>query len=262
MSKKKKLGLIIGSLALVASVSAAVGITLAFFTDEETAVNKFTMGNIDVSLDEPNWTPEDFDPDNPQDKYEEQYPGDSVYKDPTVTATEGNSYMRLKVEILDKSGAALTGTDDVTVEQQVEKILKTVYYDTSYNADGNPVTSNILKDTKYSEAALAQKVTEGTVKNLYNDESFSLDSSRSTTTVLYFNYIDDDNIFSTDDADKAVLFTNIVIPSNWDKPDVAVIDPTGKGYQFKITVQAIQTEGFANADEAFTALDEQLATND
>ena len=37
----------------------AAGGTAAYLTDFETATNSFTVGKVDIDLDEPNWKPED-----------------------------------------------------------------------------------------------------------------------------------------------------------------------------------------------------------
>ena len=47
---KKKLGLMAASVALIAS--AVLFGTLAYFTDSESVANTFTVGNIDIQLDE------------------------------------------------------------------------------------------------------------------------------------------------------------------------------------------------------------------
>ena len=49
---KKKITLVATSVLLVAAL--VIGGTLAYFTDTEEATNTFTVGNVDITLTEPN----------------------------------------------------------------------------------------------------------------------------------------------------------------------------------------------------------------
>lgn len=88
--KKKKIITVCLVVALVAVF--AIGGSLAYFTDEDTKDNTFTVGNVDIVLDEPNW-------DGP---IEDAYPGQVLAKDPNVTNNGANPcYVRIKVTGLD-----------------------------------------------------------------------------------------------------------------------------------------------------------------
>ena len=88
--KKKKIITVCLVVALVAVF--AIGGSLAYFTDEDTKDNTFTVGNVDIVLDEPNW-------DGP---IEDAYPGQVLAKDPNVTNNGDNPcYVRIKVTGLD-----------------------------------------------------------------------------------------------------------------------------------------------------------------
>lgn len=83
------------------SAIAIVGGTLAYFTDDEEATNTFTVGNVDITLTEPNWAGS-----GSQDA-PEVYPGEPLAKDPTVTNDGANPcFVRIKVEGLDCLGNA------------------------------------------------------------------------------------------------------------------------------------------------------------
>ena len=86
---KKKIAVILASTVLIASL--AIGGTLAYLTDSGTVTNTFTMGNVKIALAEPAWVPANG---------LGVLPGDVIPKDPTVTATAGDSYMRVKVEVV------------------------------------------------------------------------------------------------------------------------------------------------------------------
>lgn len=96
---KKKIIAVCLIVALAAT--AVVGGTLAWFTDDEVATNTFTVGNVDITLTEPNWTST-----GSQDA-PEVYPGEPLAKDPTVKNDGKNPcFVRIKVEGLDCLGNA------------------------------------------------------------------------------------------------------------------------------------------------------------
>lgn len=104
----------ITALALVVCLVAVaiVGGSLAYFTDEEEATNTFTVGNVDITLTEPNW-----EGTGSQDA-PEVYPGEPLAKDPTVENTGANPcFVRIKVTGLDclaPAGNITYRTDYVT----------------------------------------------------------------------------------------------------------------------------------------------------
>lgn len=98
MNKKKVLVLAV-SVCLVAIL--AIGGTLAYFTDKDSATNTFTVGNVDITLTEPNW-----EGTGSQDA-PEVYPGEALAKDPTVKNVGANPcFVRIKVTGLDCLGNA------------------------------------------------------------------------------------------------------------------------------------------------------------
>lgn len=98
MNKKKILVLAV-SVCLVAIL--AIGGTLAYFTDTDAKTNTFTVGNVDITLTEPNWEGSGSE-DAP-----EVYPGEPLAKDPTVTNVGANPcFVRIKVTGLDCLGNA------------------------------------------------------------------------------------------------------------------------------------------------------------
>lgn len=92
---KKKITAI--ALVICLMAVAVVGGSLAYFTDKtEEAKNTFTVGNVDITLTEPNWKAA-----GSQDA-PEVYPGEALAKDPTVTNTGANPcFVRVSVTGLD-----------------------------------------------------------------------------------------------------------------------------------------------------------------
>ena len=77
--------------ALAVMTLASAGATLAFFTDQEEKVNTFTVGNIDIQLEEPQWDP---------DKGKDITPDKEVPKDPQITNTGANdAYVFMEVSV-------------------------------------------------------------------------------------------------------------------------------------------------------------------
>lgn len=92
---KKKITAIALVVCLVAV--AIVGGSLAYFTDTKEATNTFEVGNVDITLTEPNWDAalkEDA-------KAATLIPGRVIAKDPTITveATSQRAYTFMKVQL-------------------------------------------------------------------------------------------------------------------------------------------------------------------
>ena len=83
--KKKILAL---SMCIALAAIAIVGASLAYFTDTKTAKNTFTMGNVQIKLDEANIN--DLEGDRVTSNEYNVYPGLVVDKDPTVHNTGKN----------------------------------------------------------------------------------------------------------------------------------------------------------------------------
>lgn len=89
MSRKK---LIIT--AIILALVLAIGGILAYFTDSETIINKFTMGSIDISVIEPSWPGTSDNPVN------DITPGAETPKDPQIVNNGTNSvYAFMEVSV-------------------------------------------------------------------------------------------------------------------------------------------------------------------
>lgn len=88
--KKKIIAL---CLIVALAATAVIGGTLAYFTDTDEATNVFTTGNVDITLDEPNW-----DEDNAK-----LIPSRRIVKDATIIVEEGSerAYTFMKIELSD-----------------------------------------------------------------------------------------------------------------------------------------------------------------
>ena len=91
------------SLCLVVALgaTAVIGGTLAYFTDDATKTNTFTVGNVEIELTEPKWD------ETGSKEAVDAYPGEALAKDPTVTNVGANPcFVRVTVSNLDQFGDA------------------------------------------------------------------------------------------------------------------------------------------------------------
>lgn len=108
---KKNVATMLASLSLVAVVG--VGATLAYLSDATNVVtNTFTVGNVEITLDETDITKTDGTRTETGNAYTNIQPGDVLTKDPTVhvDADSSECYIFIKVEGLDDL-LAETGKD-------------------------------------------------------------------------------------------------------------------------------------------------------
>ena len=151
---KKKITAIFLCVALVAI--AIVGASLAYFTDSKSATNTFTMGNVQITLDETNVNGQGRTDKNTYNTY----PGAVVKKDPIVHNIGANAaYIRATVKVENwvttckecykfdgTGGYANTLVDYLVVEKKlgngwsVEKAM--------VDANGNDVTFVLKYDGK------------------------------------------------------------------------------------------------------------------
>ena len=102
-------------LALAAGIFGALtlgGVT-AYLTDYDSAVNEFTVGKVDIELQEPDWKPEE---------HETMEPGDEIEKDPQIQNTGVNDafvYLEVSIPRADVIAADTNGTRLDKKEQEL-----------------------------------------------------------------------------------------------------------------------------------------------
>ena len=116
--KKKSLIATVATVACIAAIG--VGSTFAYFTDTKDVTNTFTMGNVNITLEEPNYTDR-----------QTVLPGQVIVKDPTVALATGSNdaYVVVKVTVPQYTDGTAsgdlftydvnTGWTEVTVENPV-----------------------------------------------------------------------------------------------------------------------------------------------
>lgn len=196
--------------------------TLAYLTSQDTVVNTFTVGNVQITLDEAQVNEDGTyvtDHDNRVDsnKYH-LLPGHTYIKDPTVTvlANSEECYVRMKVKV----------TNLINLEAAIPQASNPGFY----GADNTFLLQNLV---------------EGWDSTLWNFESFAREENDGIYEFRYFTKLPKaDNNTVLDD-----LFETITIPGSIDNDHLAYLS----GVTITVTAEAIQADGFANDDAAWNA---------
>lgn len=219
---KTRIKALLLTLCALTVVIATVLVTVAYLTDRETVVNTFTVGNVNITLEE---TDVDKDGDVQKNSYH-ILPGKTYEKDPTLTvnAKSEESYVRM----------ILTVHNMRAVQAIVDN-------------DKNGLTD-------YAD------LFDGWNENAWLYKGFETDEAENTISFefRYFKTVDgfDDN---GNEADEELpeLFNALVVPGALDGDELAALYEGG----FKIVVEghAIQTATFENdEDGAWATFDAQI----
>lgn len=221
MNKKlRRILLTVCSAALLVCVT--VGATVAYLTSTETVTNTFTVGKVDITLDEAaikqddstkDWV-EDSEKDRVKKNSYKLLPGITYAKDPTVTVKAGSeeAYVRVLVTVSEKNDL------DTLFAKYASKSLKLTDVVLGISADWTPYgqTKDDTLDTRTYELRYKSTV----------------DASESKDDIV----LDD-------------VFEQIKVPDYFTNDDITSIT----GMEIEVVAQAIQADGFASADAAWAA---------
>ena len=240
----KALRIVVVSIAALLLIGVVIGVTYSFFTYiPNSSLSKFELGNVKISFSEPSFNS------NVEVSY---LPGTTIIKDPTVKVEKGNPYVRVIVEFYDADTNEL-----ITNQGRLMNIANTISYDpTYYNLNNNPVTSKLVPGVSYKTTDKAfsdyrGNYTFNTTAMIiaFNTNAFTLDRSSSSINKLVFVA----NMGNpTTEGSSYTLFTNIVVPSNWEN---SYIDTMGN-FVIKLRAEAVQSSGFSSYSEAFSQISE------
>lgn len=237
MKKAKKIVALL--LCAVLLIGASVAGTVAYLTDKDDVVNTFTVGNIDIKLDEAN-TATDDTADRTEDgnKYH-LLPNQTYTKDPTVWVKEGSeeAYIRMIVTVGNYNNMLNAFKSNAT-------------YDDAYIvADA----STVLPGSTGGMVVLDNLVDRNA--GAWECVKFTQDSTANTGTYVFNYYLgtytatadNNDNVVDYDEL--PALFTTITVPKEIDNEHLAYLNNT----TITVTAQAIQAAGFNNVTEAWNA---------
>lgn len=209
---KKKL--LIMSVAMVLVCAFAVGMTIAYLTDHETVTNTFTVGNVQIELDEAKvdvyGEPEGSPAPRVTGNSYKLIPGHTYTKDPTVTVLSGSERSYIKMTVT------------VTKSAELDAIFATNGADLTSIFNGYDGTTWIYKGN-----------TENTKAN----------------TRTYEFWYKDDVPATTENVALDALFDSITVPRTITNDQLATI----QGMTITVNAYAIQADGFANAAAAWAA---------
>ena len=233
--KTRSKALLLSVCAVLLVAASALG-TMAYLTDRDSVVNTFTVGTVEIKLDEAKANP-DGTPvagaDRVQANSYKLIPGHTYSKDPTVTVEAGS-------------------------EEAYVRMMVTFSFASQLDAIFAPSGANLT--AIFEEYTPENWALNGVVK----DEN-------TNTRTYEFRYVGAENqgnkAGTVKKADSEIvldaLFDGFTIPGTVTKEQLATLvtkDENGKiTDQFTITVvaHAIQADGFADADAAWTAFGTQ-----
>lgn len=215
--KKSKAILLCVSIAVL--VVATVMGTLSYLTDTEEVVNTFTVGNVDIKLDEAD-VDQNGEPIIGADRViENQYhliPGGEYVKDPTVTVIKGSeeAYVRMLVTISDIADIKEVLGNDFLPENYVANWDRDIWRCADIKDNGD---DTVTYEFRYNKTV-----------NAFNANS---------------------------DIVLEPLFTKIKVPGELDKEHLSQI----KEMKITVKGNAIQKAGFNSEEDAWAAFDAQMS---
>lgn len=255
MKAKTKTKALLMSLCAVLLVAASVLGTMAYLTDSKDVKNTFTVGNVSIDLDEAKVNTDGKAIDKKGNVVTDLakaervagnsyklLPGHTYTKDPTVTVLKGSeeAYVRMKVTMNKASDLIALCTDPEFAEdgptgvENAFPLIRMVNFVEANAAKWDGIIPDNMVDTE---------------EMLADSKYFSYDKETDTLT-YYFYYTE---TVAAPDADKAlaVLFDSITVPEWATAEQLAKLE----GFQINVVAEAIQADGFADADAAWAAYD-------
>ena len=226
------------TLCAVLLIAASVLGTMAYLTSTAKVENTFTVGKVEIKLDETDVT----NPTGPRvtaNSYK-LMPGNTYTKDPTVTVKAGSekSYVRMKVTfnnasklmaMLPNAGNLEDFTDEeITLIKKVAPILFLTNY------------------TALDPVWLPEYHMFGMEKTLADPNYFVYDAANDTVTYIFYYPT---TVTATDkDVVLPAVFTEISLPEHVTGEQLAELN----NFQIMVIAEAIQAGSFADADDAWS----------
>ena len=233
MKKMKKALLLVTSAG--ALMAASVWGTMAYLTDHDSVVNTFTVGNVELILDEEDTdgSKTDATPDTTpvRDKQNAYHliPGMKFKKDPMVTVKAGSeeSYVRMKMIVHNASA--------------VQSIIN------NHLGDGADISDLLV----------------GWNDTIWEYEQYTADQAANTITFEFRYHETVDGYMSEGETKETAqnvslepLFDGLIVPGETTNQELE--DLYTGGFQMDIVAHAIQRAGFNDADQAWSAFDTQV----
>ena len=237
MMKTKSKALLM-TLCAVLLVAASVLGTMAYLTSTDEVENTFTVGNVKITLDEAKVNADGTVNGTERVKGNEYklMPGHTYVKDPTVTvkAPSVDSYVRMKVTFNNADAIIALCTDP------------------EYADEGPTGVENafpLIRMVTFVKANAAKW--DGIIPDNMTDTEEMLGNAkycvRSGDTLTYYFYYIEKVGAPTADNKLPVLFDHITVPEWVTGEQLAGLTD----FKISVVAEAIQADGFKNADEAW-----------
>ena len=226
------------TLCAVLLIAASVLGTMAYLTSTAKVENTFTIGKVEIKLDETDVT----NPTGPrvQANSYKLMPGTTYTKDPTVTVKAGSeeSYVRMKVTF--NNAAALMemlpnadNLEDFTPDEiALIKKIAPILYLTNYTA--------------VDAGWLPEYTMFGMEKTLADPNYFVYDAANDTVTYIF--YYPTTVTATTADVTLPALFDTIKVPEHVTGEQLAELN----NFQITVIAEAIQAGSFTDAADAWS----------
>lgn len=233
------------TICAVLLVAASVMGTMAYLTSTDKVQNTFTVGKVAIKLDEAK-VGTDGTPVEGADRVKENgyklLPGHTYIKDPTVTVLKDSveSYVRMKVTFNNAAEIIAMCTDPEFAEDGptgVENAFPLIRMVKFVEANA-PKWDGIIPDNMVD-----------TEEMLESAKYFAYDEKSDTLTYIF--YYTETVAAPDDNVVLPVLFDKITVPEWVTGDQLAKLDK----FEINAVAEAIQADGFANADAAWAAFD-------
>ena len=241
MKAKTKTKALLMSLCAVLLVAASVLGTMAYLTDSKDVKNTFTVGNVSIDLDEAKVNTDGTvvtGADRVKTNSYKLLPGHTYVKDPTVTvlAPSEESYVRMKVTFNNASQIIALCTDpefegEATGVENAFPLIRMVKFMEANAAKWDGIIPDNMVETK---------------DMLANSKYFVKGTDNTLTYYFYYN----ETVAAPDgNVVLPTLFDSITVPE-WVTGDQL---KALQGFEITAVAEAIQADGFENADAAWAA---------
>lgn len=224
------------TLCAVLLVAASVLGTMAYLTSSDTVTNTFTVGKVEIKLDETDIT----NPTGPrvQANSYKLMPGTTYTKDPTVTVKAGSeeSYVRMKVTFNNATKIIALCTDpeyadEVTGAENAFPLIRMVKFVETNAAKWDGIIPDNMVEME---------------DMLLMPKYFAYDKTADTLTYIF--YYRETVTAPTADVVLPVLFNSITVPEWVTGEQLAELN----NFQITVIAEAIQAGSFANAADAWS----------
>ncbi|MBQ2264555.1 MAG: hypothetical protein II341_04040 [Oscillospiraceae bacterium] len=216
--------ILLGVSGAVLLVAGSVAGTLAFLTDDDTVTNTFTIGKVDISL-----TETAVKPDGTPDEGAERVKENEYRLVPGVTYTKD----------------PILAIEPDSESAYIRMIVRVQNWDAAKAAFGS------LEEIVNLDAANWTAVGNG--------------EQDGNTMIYEYRYKESPIANATNEAiELPALFTELTVPGDLTSTELGALYTGDEKTDFRITVEghAIQSTGFASADAAWTAFDNQEKTTE